>query len=249
MDRIFERILVVRKKFDENQKEFAARLNIPLRSLQNYESGKTENIPHSFLKKLVDLGFDANWLISGIGKAERNINSITDDLIVPKFELLKASCTPSEFDSISQDVLEGMLEIVDKKIAELLVSDILKKQKEAPLFDKIKDLLIMNEIGATVRIWNIIEIASRDESPVPAKAKFIDAVKNGRFMVPQSRRERELLEKAVDGWSDEVCEYLLENSQKFTNTLKKFSGKIENAIESNQKILDFVRKIKNYLDR
>jgi transcriptional regulator with XRE-family HTH domain len=249
MDKIFERIIIIRKKFAENQKEFADRLDIPPRSLQNYESGRTENIPHSFLKKLVDLGFDSNWLISGIGKPERSEKSIFDDSILPKFELLKTACPEEKYDSVLENVLEDMNEVIDRKVADLLVDDLMKRVNQTPIFEKIKALIIMNEIGATVRIWNIIEIAASDQSKLLPKEKILNAVKGGTFIVPQSRSERELLEKFVDGWNDETCEYLLDNAKNFTETLKKISTKIESAISSNQKILELVKKVRIYLDR
>jgi len=66
---IFTRIREVRKSLGyKSQKEFATSLSICLKTYQNYENGKVNTIPHTFIQKL---HFEHNvciiWLMTGKG--------------------------------------------------------------------------------------------------------------------------------------------------------------------------------------
>lgn len=66
MDSIYSRIAEVRAHSNLTQKEFSEKINIPFRNLQNYETGKTENIPHTFLLAVCEtFEIDLNWLFFG----------------------------------------------------------------------------------------------------------------------------------------------------------------------------------------
>lgn len=66
LEAINSRIFEVRSHFNLSQKEFAEKINVSFRNLQNYETGKTENIPHTFLYAISEkFGVDLNWLFFG----------------------------------------------------------------------------------------------------------------------------------------------------------------------------------------
>lgn len=61
-----DRIRKIRESRGATQKEMAALLGISFRAWQGYELGK--NIPgDNVIKKLVEMGFNANWLLTGEG--------------------------------------------------------------------------------------------------------------------------------------------------------------------------------------
>lgn len=66
LETINSRIFKVRSHFNLSQKEFSEKINVSFRNLQNYETGKTENIPHNFLYAISEtFGVDLNWLFFG----------------------------------------------------------------------------------------------------------------------------------------------------------------------------------------
>ena len=235
---IFERIGEIRKTSGMSQKDFAEQIEVPVRSLQNYESGKSENVPHPFIEKLiVNAGINANWLISGTG-----YKSSLDPILFPYFDILKTLCPEQELEQVESEIISDMVSIINARIANYLISDLLKQVSQIPTFEKIIRMIIMNDIGATVRIWSIIEQASRDDSEISSKEKLIKAAQKGFMLVLPSQSERDFLRKFVESWSEEMCDYLLQNSTPFINILKKISKKGGDAISSNEKILKFVRR-------
>lgn len=68
--KIGDRLKIAREAVDKNQKEAAAICDVSYRAWQGYETG--ENQPGAkVFDALVKLGFDANWLLSGIGNMWR----------------------------------------------------------------------------------------------------------------------------------------------------------------------------------
>ena len=70
MKEIGSRLTQIRKKLGLTQKEFAELLNVSSATLQGYEYGKIAK--GEVLCKLLELGFDLNWLFSGNGDMERD---------------------------------------------------------------------------------------------------------------------------------------------------------------------------------
>lgn len=66
---IFKRIKEVRKNLGfKNQKEFALSLSVSLKTYQNYENGKVNTIPHTFIQKLyLEHDICILWLMTGKG--------------------------------------------------------------------------------------------------------------------------------------------------------------------------------------
>lgn len=67
---VAKRLREARGFYDENQKEMAARLGAPYRTYQGWENGVA---PPSLdvLNRLVELGFNADWLLAGTGPMRR----------------------------------------------------------------------------------------------------------------------------------------------------------------------------------
>lgn len=235
---ISERIVEIRKASGMGQKDFATEINVPLRSLQNYEVGRAENIPHTFIEKLIQAtSINANWLITGIG----NKTSL-DPIFFPYFDILKNICIEEELEQVEAEIITEMISIVNSKIANYLVDTLMKQASEISTVEKYIKMIIMNDVGATVRIWSIIEQASKDNSEITPKEKFIKAAQKGFKLFFPSQSERDFVTKFVESWSDEMCDYLLKNNQIFINVLKKISKQAESAITSNEKILKFIRR-------
>ncbi|RBQ27611.1 hypothetical protein CRU92_00905 [Arcobacter sp. FW59] len=66
---IFKRIKEVRKSLGfKNQRDFAQTLSISLKTYQNYENGKVNAIPHTFIQKLnIEYKVCIVWLVTGQG--------------------------------------------------------------------------------------------------------------------------------------------------------------------------------------
>jgi transcriptional regulator with XRE-family HTH domain len=65
---INEKLKLIRKELQLNQKEFSQRLDIPIRTYQEYEKGNMK-IPHTFLESLSEqFKINANWILTGQGE-------------------------------------------------------------------------------------------------------------------------------------------------------------------------------------
>jgi len=66
MKDIGQRFIEIRKKLGMTQKEFADQLGVSSGAIQGYEYGK---IPKGeVMLKLLEMGYDLNWLVGGTGK-------------------------------------------------------------------------------------------------------------------------------------------------------------------------------------
>jgi len=75
---ISDRLVAIRAKLQKSQPEMDAALAIGKRSWQRYESGT--NVPGgAVIAKLVDLGFDANWILSGEGPQLRESPAVAEE--------------------------------------------------------------------------------------------------------------------------------------------------------------------------
>lgn len=223
-----------------SQSEFAETLGIGLRTYSRYENEERMPDLNTILEIHKNFDVNLNWLITGIG----NKNSL-DPIFSPYFEILKNICPAEELEHIEESTINDMLEILNKKIADHLVKTLLKQVSEIPILEKFINMIIMNDVGATVRIWSIIEQADRDKSTASAKEKLIHSAQKGFVLIPHSKAERDFIRKFVETWPEEMCDYLLQNSQIFINVLKKISKQANSAITSNEKILKFIRRFNN----
>jgi transcriptional regulator with XRE-family HTH domain len=100
LETINSRIFEVRSHFNLSQKEFSEKINISFRNLQNYETGKTENIPHTFLYAISEtFGVDMNWLF--FGKDAMFYQSL------PISEKMKSSLAEAlRYDNAEDDVID-----------------------------------------------------------------------------------------------------------------------------------------------
>lgn len=225
-----------------SQSEFANIIGIGLRTYTRYE--KEERQPDLNVLLEIHKKFDVSldWLIAGTGSRIG-----LDTIFSPYFDILKNICPEDEHAEVETEILEEMIKSINTKIAKYLVSSLLKEVKDLPLFEKAKNLIIINDLGATVRIWSIIEQASLDTSDCTAKEKIIMSAKKGfslnNFLI--SRGEKDLMVKFVESWSDDICNFLLENSKTFIEALKQLSPNANSTITSNTKILEFVRRLSN----
>ena len=167
-----------------------------------------------------------------------------DHIFLPYFDILKNICPESELAEVETNILEEMIKSINTQIAKYLVSSLLKEVKDLPLFEKAKNFIIINDLGATVRIWSIIEQAALDTSDSTAKEKLIAAAKKGfsltKWLISQG--ERDFIAKFVETWPDESCIFLLEHSKIFIEALKQLSPKANETISTNAKILEFARR-------
>lgn len=219
------------------QAEFAESIGIGLRTYIKFE--KEESQPDLSVLLQIHKKFDVNidWLVTGAG------NKISlDPIFSPYFEILKNICPSEELGQIEQTVLNDMIHVANSKIADYLVKTLSKKVSEMPLLDKLKKMIIMNGVGATVRIWSIVEQAASDDSKMTPKEKLVNAAQKGFMLVFPSKAERDFLVNWVEMWPEEMCDYILQNNQIFIDILKKISPQAESAITSNEKILKFIRR-------
>lgn len=63
---IGERLRAFRQALGCSQEELASRLQVPLRTYQNYDQGRSAPKAHA-LKHLADLGINIHWLLTGEG--------------------------------------------------------------------------------------------------------------------------------------------------------------------------------------
>lgn len=136
MSDIFDRILKVRTSLQLNQKEFSEKLSISFRNLQNYETGKTENIPHTFILNLVEK-FQINpyWLLFGEGQMVDLYYSIE----IPT----KSKVLFLESFKISQNPNE-----LDETLKEFLLSKSLKKLDLILRSNKFWDKILFNRLDS-----------------------------------------------------------------------------------------------------
>lgn len=236
------RLKAAREKANLSQNELSDQLEIAVRTYRNYEKDTTGNINIGLLNKAAHiLDVDPLWLY---GAKEKEDVPNLDSIFLPYLEVLKNVCLESESEDIETETLEEMIKLINTKIAKYLVSSLLKEVKDLPLFEKAKNLIIINDLGATVRIWSIIEQAALNNSNVTAKEKLITAAKKGfslnKFLISQG--ERDFIAKFVETWPDESCVFLLEHSNTFIEALKQLSPKANKTISTNTKILEFVRR-------
>ncbi len=219
-----------------SQVEMAEKLGVTPKTYRGYENDDFgEIISVDRLKKAANIcGVNPCHLLG--------CRNDLDDIFYPYFEILKNFSLNDEREQIEAEIITEMISIINAKIANHLVETLLEKVSEIPIFDKFIKMIIMNDVGATVRIWSIIEQASQNDSEITAKEKLIQAAQKGYVLVLPSQAERDFLAKFVESWSDEMCNYLLQNSQIFIDILKKISKQAESAISSNEKILKFIRR-------
>ncbi|MEW5832330.1 MAG: helix-turn-helix transcriptional regulator [Campylobacterota bacterium] len=222
-----------------SQSEFANIIGIGLRTYTRYE--KEERQPDLNVLLEIHKKFDVSldWLIAGTGSRIG-----LDTIFSPYFDILKNICPEDEHAEVETEILEEMIKSINTKIAKYLVSSLLKEVKDLPLFEKAKNLIIINDLGATIRIWSIVEKAARDTSDSSPKEKLITAAKKGfsltKWLITQG--ERDFIAKFVESWPDESCTFILEHSDTFIEALKQLTPKASETISTNEKILAFVRR-------
>jgi len=236
-----ERLLEARKKNTNlSQKEFAEALGVSHRTLVGYEAGERFPTSETIYKIYKITNIDLNWLITGEGQKTFNFN--LDALFSPYFEILLLISPLEKRERLESELLDDMIHSLNIKIADLLVESLTTKVSEISLLEKLKKMIIMNGVGATVRIWSIVEQASKDDSKITAKEKLLNSAQKGFMLVLPTKAERDFLVNWVEMWPEEMCTFILQNNQHFVDVLKKISPQAESAISSNEKILKFIRR-------
>jgi|GEM_PF-1155209 len=232
------RLQEARNRSKLSQVEFAKSIGIAHRTLVTYEAGERFPNVETLFKINEITGVDLNWLIVG----EKTIT--LDSIFLPYFHVLKSVCPESELAEVETEILEEMIKSINTKIAKYLVSSLLKEVQNLPTFEKAKNFIIINDLGATIRIWSIVEKAARDTSDSSPKEKLITAAKKGfsltKWLITQG--ERDFIAKFVESWPDESCTFILEHSDTFIEALKQLTPKASETISTNEKILAFVRR-------
>jgi transcriptional regulator with XRE-family HTH domain len=219
------------------QAEFAERIGIGLRTYIRYEKEESQPDLPVLLEIHKKFDININWLATGEG----NKTSL-DSLFSPYFEILNIISPSEKREQHEVALLDDMIHSLNIKIADLLVESLATKVSEISLLEKLKKMIIMNGVGATVRIWSIVEQASKDDSKITAKEKLLNSAQKGFMLVLPTKAERDFLVNWVEMWPEEMCTFILQNNQSFVHVLKKISPQAESAISSNEKILKFIRR-------
>lgn len=104
---IGDRLKIAREAIEKNQKEAAAICDVSYRAWQGYETG--ENQPGAkVFDALVNLGFDANWLLSGIGNMWRPGYGPEADRLVAAADRISAINNMINGGSTSYSLAEGL---------------------------------------------------------------------------------------------------------------------------------------------
>jgi transcriptional regulator with XRE-family HTH domain len=236
-----DKLKTAREKSKISQLHIAEELGIAVKTYRNFENDPAL-IPVGLLFKAAQI-FEVNAcdLIDCSNSATEN--SI-DDIFVPYFEVLKIVCPAAELEQNETEIIADMVKVINEKIVKYLVHNLLKKVTDVPLFEKIKNFIILTDLGATVRVWSIIEQAASNKSEISNKEKLVVAARNGlslnRWLISQS--ERDLIAHLVEMWPEDICNYIMINSGAIIEALKHLSPKAEEAITSNTKMLSFARR-------
>lgn len=235
----------IREKAKISQVQMAEELGIAIKTYRNFENDSSlESIPIGLVRKAALIcGVEASKLFG----CDDSGHMLFDPIFSSYFEIVKSICPDEDRKKLEEALLDDMIHSLNIKIADSLVESLTTKVSEIPLLDKLKKMIIMNGVGATVRIWSIVEQASRDNSQMTAKEKLLNAAQNGFALVPHSKAERDFLTNWVEMWPEEMCDYILQNNQIFIDVLKKISKQADSAISSNEKILKFVRRFNKTL--
>lgn len=234
-----ERLSEARKKNTNlSQKEFAEALGISHRTLVGYEAGERFPTSETIYKIHKITNIDLNWLITGESQKTFNL----DSLFSPYFEILHIISPSDKREQLESLLLDDMIHSLNIKIADLLVESLTTKVSEISLLEKLKKMIIMNGVGAIVRIWSIVEQASKDNSEITVKEKLLNAAQRGFALIPHTKAEKDFIVSWVEMWPEEMCDFILTHNQDFIDVLKKISKDAESAISSNEKILKFIRR-------
>jgi transcriptional regulator with XRE-family HTH domain len=178
MSSIFERILKVRTSLNLNQKEFAEKLSISFRNLQNYETGKTENIPHTFIHSLYDvLHVNLYWLFTGLGQM---FETIQIEEIPEKTKILfEEAIKTSEFNPYT----------LDEVLIKYILTNYLGKIKEINRSEGFWNQLILN------RWQNIGYLRVLTRALIAAKEKYkseVFSVNNAKIFLEKIIKDYEI---------------------------------------------------------
>lgn len=134
---IGDRIEKIRLEKRFSWKEFSDKIHIPLKNLQNYSSGKSENIPHTvllaFYKKLM---INANWLLTGDG--EMHFYNDRIDLNTHEMsDILRNTINLAEKSNEIEDFKSHMRDLFEKYSITAILLPKLKSLKGVDFFGKL----------------------------------------------------------------------------------------------------------------
>ena len=251
-EKIFYRISIFRKNLGLSQKDFSELINIPLRNLQNYEAGKTENIPHVFLDACVrKFRCNANWILTGEGLPDLDTQSkkfqLVEDFYADKFDIIRKFCnTDEEFNEIIEQIFVRQEEFIEKIIARKLVDNILKIKSEMSYVKKATGFVAMNGLGAIVALYAIFANATKESDSQPAKEVFLDYCDTGKFSIPQGLRTRSILRQAISDLDDPICEFIYENKKNFLVALEVLEERAGTILKNNANYEEKILSIINF---
>ena len=73
MNNIAKRLKAARKQSGLNQTDMQNRSGVLQKDISRLESGKTKFIPLNYLRCLIDMGINLNWLFTGVGDMKINM--------------------------------------------------------------------------------------------------------------------------------------------------------------------------------
>jgi len=233
LETIADRLKAIRSERGETQPIFAKFLEITPRTYIRYESAESTLDADSLLRIHNKLSIDINWLLSGVGE-KYPVNLFQDQT-----NILKILCkTENEFDSEMNNFIEASKEAIDKIISQKIVDNLLKIKEETPFLRRLRGLVWFDDVGATVALYTIFTGVPKKNDGRMAKEKFLDYCNDGYFTVAQLKESRSIFRYLINTWDDEICEYILQNQESFTNALRTLKPAADSAISSNQKYED-----------
>jgi hypothetical protein len=210
---------------------------------------KRGTVPESNLLKVAQLGsVRIQWLKTGEGEKTNPIDQDNPlfNSLHSQISFIKTICSDNElFKNVLNDLFMQIQLKINETIAKLMVENILKVKEQTPFFERLKALSWFDEVGATVMFHSIFAY-SKKEQDKSAKDAFLKYAESGKFSVPPTAKTRMMFLKTISTLDDEICEYIYENQELFSNSIKAISPKINSIIESNKKFDITIEKIVDF---
>jgi len=227
--------------------QLAERLGTARPNIDNWI--KRGSIPEPNLLKAAQLGsVNIEWLKTGEGEKTNlapSENPLFNSLLF-HISFIKTICSDDEsFKNVLNELFMQIQLKINETITKLMVENIIKVKEETPFFERLTALAWFDEVGATVMFHSIFAYSKKgpDQS---AKDAFLKYAESGKFSVPPSAKTRMMFLKTISTLDNEICEYIYENQELFSNSIKAISPKINSIIQSNKKFDTTIEKIVDF---
>jgi transcriptional regulator with XRE-family HTH domain len=225
---IAEKMIIIRTALNLSQKEFAEKINISFRNLQNYETGTTLTIPHSVISQIIQiLEVNPYWLL-------------TEHADVPIFTNMK-----DNLDFIIEDFLAlyGNREEVYRVLKETLIQKILDRLNSLSGFGVFQTILdySLTALGDALRarpflfFYYIFQIIKNEDDKIIQNYKSyiigkiqsyeVFSIDNQPFFTEIIKKEFiELIELKM---TEKECKFLVEQT---LSVLKSLESRMPNSL-------------------